>query len=180
MRDDGNDPPKDGDDNDHKPPNFVRSLDTEAILQRLIRATRDDPYVTYKEASGIIGRDVQQEARYVLDSARRAAERDYGMVFGVEQNVGLKLLTDEETVQAALKPIEHTRRTARRTARMLTTVDYDKLSPESQLTHNTRLSQLGVLIHAASSKGMKRLAEGVRAAGRTLSLDATLEHFKRK
>ncbi len=56
--------------------------------------------ITYAELSAAIGRDVQKH-RYLIESARRIAQREHGAVFSVEYGVGYARLTTEQLPDVA-------------------------------------------------------------------------------
>ncbi len=87
-----------------------RSYETDAIYRQIIKLNIDE-IVTYKQLSGIIGRDIRQ-ARNYLATARRIAQRDNGIVCSVVRNVGIKRLRDVAIVESANASIRSIRRKA--------------------------------------------------------------------
>jgi|GEM_PF-3934064 len=76
------------------------SADARLLYQRLAKMEVGD-FVSYKELREIIGRDVQNEARGYLNTARLMCEREESKTFGVIINEGLKCLNGSEIVNTA-------------------------------------------------------------------------------
>jgi hypothetical protein len=151
--------------------------ETKVIYKRL-REAKTGFIVTYQELSDLAKRDVQHSGRSALGSARYMALRDYGIVFGVVVNIGLKRLNDPEKVQGTQAHLNHIGRTAKRGLRVLTAVDdYNALSHELKVEHNVKASILGVFQHISSAPQVKRLEGKVKDAGEKLALEKTLRAF---
>ena len=121
-----------------------RSADAEALLRRIIKVQVDE-VITYSDLSGVIHRDVQNDARHVLQSARRAAMKEHGMVFDCVMNVGLKRLNDVAIVEGSDDFVRKIRRTAGRGAKQTLCANYDKLNKDEKIKFNTNLSLLGAV-----------------------------------
>ena len=153
------------------------NVDAKLIADRLNRLDVDE-LVPYSELSDIIKRDVQRGGRYVMDAARRRLLRDEGKVFGAVTNEGLKRLNDAEKVDLFNSATKRIRRKARRTSRILMSVNYDSLTPEEQTRHNLGLSVMGVISHITDGRKVRRLEakiaekHAIMAARESLSLFA--------
>lgn len=137
-------------------------------LARAMREIKVGEVVTYQQLSQTIARNVTREAQAALHTARGIVQREDRMVFDAVRGVGLKRLNDEEIVDLSDKARDHIRRTSRRTAKKLTCVDYDGMSRDKQVKHNTALSMLGVFMAMATEKSTRRLSEQVQIAGTDL------------
>jgi hypothetical protein len=159
-----------------KRPIALLSIDAKLLYERLIQV-EVGAEITNKELSDIIGRNVQESGRGVLATARRKAQREDQIVFGIVRNVGLKRLTDAEIVNSGERSIEHHRRSSKRAGRRLTCVQhFDALPPEVQTRHNAQASYFGLVAHLSTTRQMKRLEEKV--SNGVLPLQRTLEAFK--
>jgi len=162
-------------------PNFQTKdsihVDAAILLSRLMKA---DPgqVIEYAELTALIGRNVQAEARYIMESARRHARKER-IYFGVVTNVGLKRLDDSGKVKAGAGMINKIRRTSRRAAKTLAAVeDFATLPNELKVAHNTALSVYGIITQATGRKMQQRISERVDGAERgPLAMKKSLELF---
>lgn len=160
-------------------PSEQTSIDVQMIYDRLHKANTGDT-VSYADLTELIGRDVQDRARYILLRALDLLRRDHNYVFGTVRRVGVKRLADGEIVGSAASDVASIRRKARKAASKLTCVaDYDALTPDERIRHNATVSLFGAIATMTKRPEMKRLETAVEATGRTLPLARTLEAFTR-
>jgi hypothetical protein len=158
-------------------PNITASIDAQMIYERLTASTVGD-IIPYSELSGIVSRDVQTKGRGHMETARRMALREKGMVFGSVKNVGLKRLADTEIVQSGQSYISRIRRTARRGMRVLVSVqDFASLPNDLKVRHNATVSMLGAVTQFSGNSSQKRVESAVQKAGEKLNYSKTLELF---
>jgi hypothetical protein len=151
------------------------SVDTQ-VLERLLRQAAIGAVVTYAEMAKAIGRDVQDGARHLMQSARRRLLAQDRIVFGVVINVGLKRLDDHGVVGTAAGRLKHIRRTATAGAREMGSVqDFAALPNDEKIRHNMALGVYGVLRHVTKEKTLAKLAA---ATGEKLPLAKMLEAVK--
>jgi len=148
---------------------FQLSADARTLASVLRDASPGDT-VTYERLSASIGRDVQEDARGALQTARRLVLNEHRIVFDAVRGEGLMRLKDKQIVGLSDKARDHIRRTSRKTAKALVCVDYDALSPEDQVKHNTGLSMLGVIAELSTSRSVAKLESKVKEAGKELPL----------
>lgn len=145
-----------------------------ADLVKLLMQVEIGATVSYMELSKAVGVDVQVR-RHLLDSARRIAMRDHNAVFAAEVSVGLRRLSDVETV--TLIPESRRRRIhsqAKRGIREVATVDYARLPADKQIAHNIGMAVLGAL-HMGSDRSAVKKMEHQVANGKLPELDGTLK-----
>ena len=147
----------------HKPPSFQASGDAK-ILVHVLREVEVGDVVSYSKLTAAIARDVQNDARSVLETARQIVQREDKMIFDAVRGIGLKRLTDDEIVGLSDRTREHVRRSARRVVKKMVCVDYVNLTPEKQVQHNTALSMFGLFAEIATDKSTLRLNEAVKEA----------------
>lgn len=118
---------------------------------------------TYNTLSQAIGRDIQRH-RYLLESAcdRLLKQRK---VFGCVFNSGLKRLSDSEIVDHSFNAFRRIRRLARKSARRLTSVEWNGLTDEDRQRHNLHLSVLGAIVHTATPHNMAALSMTCKNTG---------------
>lgn len=159
-------------------PQITASIDARMIYERLEKAAVGE-VVTYAELTALIGSDVQTSARGYMDTARRIAHRDKNMVFASVHGVGLKRLDDMEKVKTGEGYLNKIRRTARRAARVVVSVDnYDALPNDLKVKHNAYASMFGAVAQFSGRGTQKRLEGAVQAAGQKISFKNTLALFQ--
>ena len=160
-----------------KAPRFRRSIDTQMVIDRL-RAAAPGELVTYRELSDIIGRDVADGARHVLQSATRALQKHRQMVFAAVTRQGVRRLDDAGIVDMGGAAIKRIGRAARRAGVTLGCANFDNLDDGRRVKHNATLSYFGV-VEAISKKGaIAKIESRVEKTRQALPLAKTLEAFK--
>ena len=152
-------------------------VDAAIILARL-KSTKPGDVITYHEMSDLIGRNVQGEARYIMETARRYAKKER-IYFGVITNKGLQRLDDAGKVKAGSGMMSKIRRTTRRAAQTLAAVeDFNSLPNELKIEHNTAMSVFGILTQATSKKLQTKISERVEGVeGGVLAMKKSFELF---
>lgn len=152
-------------------------VDAAIILARL-KNSAPGQVIEYKELSNLIGRNVQAEARYIMETARRHAKKER-IYFGVITNKGLQRLDDAGKVKAGSGMMSKIRRTTRRAAQTLAAVeDFNSLPNELKIEHNTALSVFGILTQATSKKLQTKISERVEGVeGGVLAMKKSFELF---
>lgn len=158
-------------------PQITASIDAQMIYERLEKTTVGE-IVGYDELTALIGSDVQLKGRGYMETARRMAMRDKGMVFGPIRGIGLKRLADTEIVRSGQSYISKIRRHARRGMKVLVSVqDFDALPNDLKVRHNATASMLGAVAQFSGSTAQKRIEGAVEQAGNKISYARTLELF---
>ena len=137
-------------------PDFTLSADSKTLASVLKEAAVGET-VSYERLSKAIGRDVREECRGALMTARRIVQRENRMVFDAVRGEGLMRLTDDSIVDLSDKGRDAIRRHSTRVAKKLTCADYDALSAEKKTKHNAALAIFGVLAAMTSDKSQRRL-----------------------
>lgn len=154
------------------------SVDGRRLAERL-NAVPIDTIISYAELSGVILRNVQKEGRSALDSARRQLQRESKMVFAPVKNVGLKRLTDSAVVLTSQSTMRHINRSAKRGVQRLSCVqNFDGLTKEEMVRHNTSMSLLGVFYEITKAKSIRQIEAVVAVTQRVLPLADTLKAFR--
>lgn len=137
------------------------SIDTQT-LERALLIIPVGGVVSYSELSGLIGRDVQDDASHNLSSARHRVQRDHAMCFEPVRGSGLKRLSDESIVGTVAAAFGRVRNIARRGRNRLACVqDFDALPNDLKVRHNLAASIFGVLSHVTKESSAKKLEAGV-------------------
>lgn len=139
------------------------SIDTQTV-ERILAALAINDVATYTVMSAAIGRDVQHDARHILNRAVIRRERE-GEVYGAVTNIGMKRLDDAAIVgTGALTTAKIRRLSTRGIRRLMNLKDYEALSRDLQNEFNTRAAQLGVLKAYTSASNTKKIAGAVEQA----------------
>ena len=152
------------------------SVDSQVVYNRIRRADIGE-IVTYKELRELVGRDIQDKSRHCLDTAIRIAQREDRIVFGSVRGVGVKRLSDLETVAASSSGVDRIRRIAKRSARKATCVDFDALPNETKIKHNAIVSLYGAIAHASKPASVVAVESAVANGEDKLPLAKTLALF---
>lgn len=153
------------------------SIDSKLLYDRL-KTLEPETFVSYEELSAVIGRDVQQSAYGNLTTAVKKALTEDHIVLAPVRGKGIKRLTDCEIVSTSDRHFEHVRRTSRKQVRKLGAVDYEQLSKEDKIKHNTNIAIIGLFNHVTSSPAIRKLEESVEKAQAPLAIGKTLEVFR--
>lgn len=137
-----------------------------------------DAIIPYSELSGLIGRDIQKEARGNLYTAIRMMQNEYGVVYGTVNGVGIKRLTDEEVAYTGDVVVQHVRKATNRGIKKLVCVkDFDALPNDAKVKHNASLSILGVFKEMTKQKKIKQIEAKVNETQLQLPIMKTIEAF---
>lgn len=137
-------------------------------LAHVLRQAKIGDVVSYQALTESIGVNVQSAGRSILASARKLVQREDKMVFDVDRNIGLKRLDDPSIISLSDKHRDHIRRTARKTVKAIACVDYQTLTRENQVRHNTALSMAAFFMQAATDTSAKRLSAKIESVGTEL------------
>lgn len=132
-------------------------------IKALLLQLKPGETCTYEAMSRAIGRDVRQR-RHVLHKAMRHLQREHRMVFSTAQNVGVQRLDDSAIVAQAEGALTRVRRASRRASRKLSCANYDALTPEQKLQHNTRMTVLAMVSESTGAAAIKRVGQAVSAS----------------
>lgn len=153
------------------------SPDVLAIEDRM-KAAKIGEVITYAEIAKLVGRDVQFEDRYLIQSARRRCLRNHRMVFAPVRGVGLKRLDDEGIINQSESGFRRLRRIARNEcAKQLCVTDFEKLSREARVKQSAALAVFGTIAMFGKRKSIEKIEARVSAEPRRLSYKETLALF---
>lgn len=158
----------------------IREVTVESrLLYQRLQKMEVGELITYSELSNIIGRDVQDNGRGSLNTARRMCEREDQKTFGVITNEGLKCLNGSEVISTAEYTAGHIKRTSRRALKRLNCVgDMNQLSNDEIIKMNTYASLMGAFVVMGKESNVKKLSSAVEKTQDQLPYTKTLEAFK--
>jgi hypothetical protein len=154
---------------------FEKSQDTK-ILESVLKGIEVGQTVTYEQLSKAIGRDVREHARSSLDTARRGVLK-LGIVFDVEQNVGLVRLNDAQIVNSTERDRKSISRKARHTLNKLSVAKYENLDDEAKRKHVTMSAQMGALQMFSAKSTTSKIESKVSNDTKELPIGETLKLF---
>lgn len=161
-----------------KQPAFKLHVDTLTLIEGLSQAEYGQ-VAPYPALSELIGRDVQKEAGYVLQSALKCLQRDYGMFFSCVRGEGVMRITESEHLKS--KPIrvrEGIRNCAARGKKSISFVPDSALTREEQTKKLEEMSYLGTLEDFAKEKKAQEAPKKPQAPPNASK--KALELFKKK
>jgi hypothetical protein len=134
------------------------STDVSALVDALVGVSPGQ-LITYASLSATIGRDVQKVG-WLLQSARRIAVREHGVVFGSERGVGLARLTTEQLPTVGATARDRIRRKAKTAQRAMIAASTraNDVSPETSRKINAELSVLGLIQEISKTKAAAPVA----------------------
>jgi hypothetical protein len=132
-------------------------------LESMLQVLEINEVASYAVLSAAIGRNVQEEGRGNLLSARNRLLREQGMVFQCDPGIGVKRLCDAAIVGVADSFVRGIRRKAVKGVRIVTSVnDFDALSADIKLKHNMLAIVLGTQAALAGRKGKGKLLKKIK------------------
>jgi hypothetical protein len=155
---------------------FEKSADTK-IIESVLAEAKIGETVTYETLSKAIGRDVRTFAFASLRSARHGLLQSKNYVFGVEQNVGLVRLDDDQIVDSTEDDRKRMQRAANRTIKKLGVVDYGKLSEDKKKQHVVASATMGAVALFSGKNAQKRIEQKVTPGTAQLAIGETLKLF---
>jgi len=132
------------------------SVDTRLLIERLSRVEIGD-FVSYKELSEVIGRDVQGAARGNLTTARHRLEVDDAIQFGPVVGKGLTRLDALGVMGGSDGRIRHCNRTMNKEARRLARIDPETVPKEKRPELHIKAAHVQILGHLSKPKTQKKL-----------------------
>lgn len=156
---------------------IVGLVDSISVRLSQLSAGEEIDYESLLKVAGL-SLPLDARSRFILVSARKKLLKERNFVFGTIHGRGLRCLSDEEKIDLGKNSFRRIRRESGRTARKIGSVDYDKLSNESKVKHNTYLSVLGALGAITQTSKVAALERSVKDAHAQLSIGSTLEALK--
>ena len=158
-----------------------RSVDSDILYHELLKVAVGE-VVTYEDLSKRIGRDVTQDARGNLTTARRAALSIDRALFAPVRSVGLKRLDDTGKLDAGESQLQRVRKASQQGRRVLASVlEFDALPNAEKVRHNATASVLGAIHAFSKPSAVARVAKRVNElTDGTLPVAKTIEMFAGK
>ena len=157
---------------------FGRSFEVIELIKTL-SSLKQGERIKYSDLTEIIiGECSPGGLKYpYLLSARRILTNEYKMLFRAVPNEGLERLEDPDIVSRSDKKLAAATRAAEKEMRILTFVDFEKLSQEQQLTHNTNMSVFNVLKTVGATDKVKKIRSQIGNMGGRLEIGETIKAF---
>jgi hypothetical protein len=153
------------------------SLETQQLIARL-NTVGVGEVILYADLSKIVDGDIQTEKYHFLVTAKRRLLIDSHKVFEAVKGVGVARLPDAEIVETSKGIVWKIRRITKTAIQKLSCVNFDELSNEHKIKHNTNMSLLAAVHQFSKPKQLKTLEGMVATANRKLEIGTTLEMFK--
>ena len=158
----------------------IPEISSEALLLfRRIKEMKVGETVSYEELSGIIGLNVQDNRHY-LDTARKKALVEEGIVTEAVWGKGIKRLDDESIARIGDSVVRHIRSSARKGRLKLSCVkDFGALTNEAKIKHNMGMSLLGAMMVFTKGKMVERIEHQVAQNMEQIPTAKLVELFKK-
>jgi hypothetical protein len=159
----------------NKQPNFAPSIEVEALTNFFSSAEVGDHF-DYEQLNGVVGLDLRVKP-YLLASARKKVERDFGIVILADPGRGVYRATDDQIVGEGTKALDANRRKARRAMKRSALADRSNLSPDRQTIRDLNMTILAIHRRSAEGRFRKALSARVSTQG-VLPPAKTVEYFQ--
>jgi hypothetical protein len=151
------------------------AIETKIVLERLAKAQPGET-VTYEELNKLAGCDVRKRRNIITTSTNKLLV-EQAKVFVSETGKGMRLLHNEEIPALGARDIGRVGRIAKRSIRKLAAADYDKLSEQAKIQHNTHMTLLSLVQRGATTKSLALVQEAVTKRTNPLPIGDTLKLF---
>lgn len=151
------------------------AIETQIVLERMSKMLPGE-VVTYAELNKLSSCNVQ-ERRNVISTSANKLLAEQGKVFVAEHGKGVRLLTNEEIPSLGAKEIGRIAKISKRVAKKMSSVDYDKLSEQGKIHHNTHMTILVLMQRASTKKSLETVEGAVVKRTSPLPLGETLKLF---
>ncbi len=159
---------------------FTLSASTRLLSQRLMTLAEGET-VEYAELSRIAGADVTGPNRHQLQSARRVAERERGVVTECVHRVGVRRVASSNLSSVGDCAISRTRRISRRAVKsMLSGIEATPPKGQALTATPARVSVLGAIAQAITTKRIETFEAAVAKEQKELPVQTTLEMFSKQ
>jgi hypothetical protein len=157
----------------------ILSISNDAlILTSILAQLKQGEVVTYDSLSKALGRNVL-ECRGLLETARRRAQRETGVVVECVRGIGLMRVDGKELIDCQSAGIVRIRHEARRRWEKISKVTLDKLDDAGKVKAAALQSIFGAISQMSASGQVKRIEAAVeKSKPAPLSLVKTLELFR--
>ncbi len=158
---------------------FQLASSTRMLAQRIGQLQPGD-VLTYDEMSGIVSGDIRGDDYHRLASARRAAEREHGVVTETLAKKGIRRVSADGLAGVGDAAIGKVKRVSRRAVKSMVLGMQKTMPTGAALTATlARVSMLGALEQATGPKRLAAIEAVANATGKELPLAETLELFKK-
>lgn len=153
----------------------LMAIETKIVLERLAKAHPGET-VTYEELNKLTGCDVRKRRNVITTSTNKLLNEQL-KVFVADVGKGIRLLTNEEIPALGARDISRVGRIAKRSIKRLAATDYDKLSEQGKITHNTGMTIMALVQRGSTAKSMALVQEAVGKRTTPLPVGETLKLF---
>lgn len=157
---------------------FQRSIETQELMRVLGEMLPGDK-ITYQELSKVSMGDCSPrgDKNSFLHSARRILAKEKGMEFDSIPNVGIYCMTDRDKVKKSGRVLPSMARRAKRCMASLISVEYEKLTEDEKIRHNTTMSIMNVVKTVGSADKVEKVKKLVQSTRSRLELSETIKSF---
>lgn len=151
------------------------AIETKIVLERLAKAQPGE-CVPYAELDTLTGCNVRKR-RNVISTSINKLLSEQAKVFIAERGKGIRLLRNEEIPSLGARDITRCGRIAKRSLRRLAAVEYDQLTEQGKIQHNTHMTLLSLVQRGSTAKSLSLVQEAVTKRTNPLPVGETLKLF---
>ena len=115
---------------------------------------REEPYSALEKVAGF---DVWKKRAHLVRSARRIVQREHCVVIRCVAGVGLRCLNNDERSELPASGLSRSRKIAKTSSKVITTIDVNKLDADRRKQLDTCLAQLAAIQCVSSATVTRKL-----------------------
>lgn len=160
-------------------PSFQLSPDTRKLADKFI-GMKPGEQVTYEQLNALVpGRDVQDDARKIMDHARKIARDEDNAVIECVHGIGMERITNDNVPRTQHRHLAQVRHQAKEGAAKLQCADMSSLSAEKQSQVMGGLALFGTIQLFTKAKSVKQVHDAAAQQQTPMVTDAVIELFTR-
>lgn len=157
---------------------FNVSLETQMLIDAIRKASKENRIeISYEALNSACGRNVQSEASHCLRTARDTILREDNEVWEVDRMVGIRRLKGYEITAVGAQTLKSIRRKSRKGVRKLAATNFESLSNEEKIRHNSTAAMLGAMTHLSTTKSVARIDAVQTTQPRRVDFSETMKLF---
>lgn len=135
---------------------------------------------TYRDILGLLNFEkIDSKCRSIIFAAKKLVLSERGIVMDSVRTIGFKRLSDGEIIGLGHGYSRKIRRASRLACNKISRVNYDELSNEKKIAHNTYMSVLGAVSVITQPSKIKTIERAVEKAHSKIEIGETLELMKK-
>ena len=157
------------------------SIDAQFLIQRLETQAQQNNYslIPYAELSALIGREVQDGARGILETAKRSLLRDRQKLFVTVRGEGIRMADNDGVIAQVKRRNKSACNSSRRAANESMAADSKSMSDEQRQQFLGAQSLAGAITLMSKPSAVKRIESSIGDSLSALPTGKVLEFFRK-